>query len=85
MLPREQSVASKKARTRCSAELFRPGVGVKWDVRTPTGARCSEGAPIDRWIENVGAVGGRPLKPGMCLATGPEAFSDHESDIFGSA
>jgi hypothetical protein len=85
MLPSEQSVASKEAGARCSTELFRPGVSVKRDVGTPTGALRAKGAPIDRRIENVCAVGGRPLKPGVCFATGPEAFSDHEPDIFGPA
>jgi hypothetical protein len=85
VLPCQQPVASKKARACCDAELLRACVGVKRDIGAPTGALRAKGAPIDRRIENVCAVGGRPLKPSVCFATGPEAFSDHEPDIFGSA
>jgi hypothetical protein len=85
MLPTEQSVARKETRAGCRAEFFTAGVSVERNIGTATGALRAKGAPVDRGIENVGAVGGCPFEPSMRLAAGPKAFPDHESDIIGAA
>src|SRR5258708_7899662 len=85
VLPTEQSVACKETRAGCCTEFFAAGVSVERNIGTANGAVHAKGAPGDRGIENVGAIGGCPFEPGMRLATGPKAFSDHESDIISAA
>ena len=85
VLPAEEAVAGKKARACCGSILPCPGISVKGDVGRPPSALSAECAPIDGRIENVCSAGGGPLEPGVSLAAGPHAFSDHEPDIFNSA
>ena len=85
VLPTEQSVACEETRAGCCAEFFTAGVSVERNIGTVAGALRAKGAPVDRGIENVGAVGGCPFKPGMRFPAGPKAFPDHESDIISSA
>src|SRR2546430_8885429 len=85
VLPTEQSVACEETRAGCCAEFFTAGVSVERNIGTVAGALRAKGAPVDRGIENVGAVGGCPFEPGMRLPAGPKAFPDHESDIISSA
>src|SRR2546425_10037628 len=83
--PRQQSVASKKAGTHCSAELFLSGISINGNVRAPASAFSPQRAPIDCRIENERAADGCPLEPSVGLATGCKTFTDNKSDVLHSS
>jgi hypothetical protein len=80
VLPRKRWVSGIKASAGRRAELLSTSVGVEWNVRAAAGALSSKRAPIDRRVEDVGAIVGRPFQPRMSLTACAKAFSDDESN-----
>jgi hypothetical protein len=84
VLSTEQSVACEKTSRGCSTILSSSVVGIKRDIRATASVLSPTGAPEDGRIENVGAIGSRPLKPRMRLTAGRESFPNNEPDVVGA-
>lgn len=85
MLPAQQSAGGQQTCAAGSTILVASVVGIKRDIRASAIVVSPTGAPEDGRIENVGAIGGCPLEPGVRLTAGGGAFSDHEADVVRAA